>query len=124
MKQEAFHPVLSPSFVAHALGLSLPGVLSTQAFTSVTTDSRKIEAGCLFVALKGEKFDGHEFISAAVQGGARGIICRRDAAAAISSSVKVFAVDDTLLAYRRLASAWRREFPIPTVAVAGSVGKT
>jgi UDP-N-acetylmuramoyl-tripeptide--D-alanyl-D-alanine ligase len=124
MKQEAFRPVLSPSFVAHALGLTLPGVLSTQAFSSVASDSRKIQPGCLFVALRGEKFDGHDFILQAIEGGARGVICRRDFARPAGSAAKFFPVEDTLAAYRRLAGAWRREYPIPVVAVAGSVGKT
>jgi UDP-N-acetylmuramoyl-tripeptide--D-alanyl-D-alanine ligase len=122
-------PRLTPRFVSEALGVPiLPDLsrVSGEPFSSIVTDSRKIQTGCLFVALKGDKFDGHDFIPQAVTGGARGILCRRGATTVpqAQKGLHVFAVDDTLEAYRELAFAWRREFSIPLVAVAGSVGKT
>ena len=111
---------LTPEFVSQAL--RLPPGAQREPFSAVVTDSRKIQKGCLFVALKGEKFDGHDFIEAAVSQGATGILCRKNYPA-IASDALFFNVEDTLVAYRKLAAAWRREFQIPRIAVAGSVGK-
>jgi UDP-N-acetylmuramoyl-tripeptide--D-alanyl-D-alanine ligase len=119
---------LTPEFVYEKLGFSalarrtLSGGIAP--FTNVTTDSRKVEAGCLFVAISGDNFDGHEFIPQAIQKGARGILCRKGTDITPQKDLSIFAVDDVLVAYRRLASAWRREFSIPVIAVAGAVGKT
>lgn len=118
---------MTPEFVARALSLprSLPATEPTEPFTLVTTDSRKVERGCLFVALAGEKFDGHDFIGDAIIKGARGILCRSDfALPAVPQTTAVFRVADTLAAYRALGAAWRRQFELPLVAIAGSVGKT
>jgi len=93
------------------------------SFSGISTDSRTIGAGELFVALKGERFDGHDFAQAAVQGGARGVLvehpCDR-----IPPSVPVIAVPDTLVALGQIAAWHRKRFPIHLVAVTGSVGKT
>ena len=127
------HPRLTPKFVAETLGTYLPGLLAESSeenapllepFTRVTSDSRKVQTGCLFVALQGEKFDGHQFIEAACNLGAAGVICRNDLHASVFKTVKVFAVEDTLVAYRKLAAAWRDQFRMPVIGVAGSVGKT
>jgi UDP-N-acetylmuramoyl-tripeptide--D-alanyl-D-alanine ligase len=119
---------ITPEFVYEKLGFSALAQRahneSMGAFTGVVTDSRKIEPGCLFVAIPGEKFDGHDFIGQAIEKGARGILCRRGTQVTPRKDLSVFAVEDTVAAYRRLAAAWRREFSIPVVAVAGSVGKT
>lgn len=118
----------TPAFVAQALGLSLPEKdPSTQLipWTRITTDSRKIVPGCLFIALLGEKFDGHQFIAAAIQQGARGIVCQKDfLTLSIPSGIFLFPVENTVQAYRAIASAWRQTFSIPVISVAGSVGKT
>jgi UDP-N-acetylmuramoyl-tripeptide--D-alanyl-D-alanine ligase len=122
----SFYPSFTPKFVSGALNQAPGGgrPLVPQPFTSITTDSRKIQPGSLFIALKGENFDGHDFVEKAVQTGATGVLCRRGFPAPIQSNVTVFQVEDTLTAYRQLAARWRREFAIPIVAVAGSVGKT
>ncbi len=131
-------PQLTPKFVAQTLGTYLHGLYDDSSssnseesaelltpFTFVTSDSRKVKPGCLFVALKGEKFDGHDYMETAVQGGATGVMCRSDRHASVFKSVKVFAVEDTLTAYRKLAAAWRDQFhETPVIGVAGSVGKT
>jgi len=124
--QKTFHPRITPSFVVRALHIAVPGVLSRPAvpFTAVITDSRKVQPGCLFVAIKGEKFDGHDFIETAIAQGARGILYRRGHPQPTQKELCLFAVEDTLAAYRRIAQAWRKEYSIPLVAVAGSVGKT
>ncbi len=87
----------------------------------VSTDSRSIRPGDLFVALRGEKFDGGAFAAQALQQGAVGVVL--DAAQAPQIEVAI-RVDDTRLALGRLAAAWRQRFAIPIVAVTGSNGKT
>lgn len=87
----------------------------------VTTDSRSLEEGCLFVALKGERFDGHRFVPNAVEGGAVCCIVQSDSGL---DGMPVMVVEDTLAALRDLAAYYREQFDIPVVAVTGSVGKT
>ena len=90
------------------------------AFGAVSTDSRTLAAGELFVALSGPSFDGHDFVGAAAERGAAGVVVARPLPVAIPQIV----VDDTLRALQRAAEAWRAQFAIPVVAVAGSNGKT
>ncbi len=98
-------------------------------FSSIETDSRKITRSALFVALAGDKFDGHDFILATLKAGASGVICRADwsglkEAQAGFPNAKFICVKDPLTEYREIAKAWRKNFKFPVVAVAGSVGKT
>ncbi len=121
-------PLLNPEFVHEGLGFPPLGGRAVHdphvPFTSVTTDSRAATAGCLFVAVKGEKFDGHDFIPAVLEKGARGIICKRGTQIPAQKNLHIYAVEDTVQAYRKLGAAWRREFSIPVAVIAGSVGKT
>ncbi|MHB1092874.1 UDP-N-acetylmuramoyl-tripeptide--D-alanyl-D-alanine ligase [Thiobacillus sp.] len=87
----------------------------------VSTDSRTIQPGDLFIALRGEKFDGGRFAAQALQQGAVGVVLDHTQAPDVSAAIRV---DDTRLALGRLAAAWRRRFKIPVVAVTGSNGKT
>lgn len=89
-------------------------------FSSVSTDSRTIAKGALFVALKGPSFDGHEFVSGTVTRGAVGALVEREVDAAIPQVV----VPDALAALSSFARAWRRERDIPVVGITGSNGKT
>ena len=91
--------------------------------TAVSTDSRKIEPGCLFLPWVGEKFDGHDFIDMALEKGAAGCLCAK-LPQDIRSDKFYIKVDDTRLALRALASAYRDRFQIPFVQISGSVGKT
>lgn len=94
-------------------------------YSVITSDSRKATAGTLFIALPGEKFDGHDFIHSAVASGAEAIIgARGKIPTDLPANIEVFAVADTLEAYRVLASQWRKRLSIPFILVAGSVGKT
>jgi len=93
------------------------------AVSAVSTDSRKIQPGCLFLPWVGEKFDGHDFIEGALASGAAGCICAR-LPAALRPDKFYIEVPDTRLALRALASACRDKFPIPFVQITGSVGKT
>ena len=90
------------------------------AFLGVSTDTRKLEAGQLFVALRGPRFDGHKFLNEAADRGA--------AAALVSTAsdvaIRQVRVPDTLRALGELAADWRRRFDIPVIGVTGSFGKT
>jgi len=85
---------------------------------ALCTDSRQLQPGSVFVALRGERFDGHDFIPQALSKGAVAVISQRP------TSGPHFQVSDTLTAYQRLARAWREQFSIPVVAITGSAGKT
>jgi len=87
----------------------------------VSTDSRSIQPGDLFIALRGEKFDGGAFATHAMQEGALGAVLYVAQAPDIDAAIRV---DDTRLALGRLAAAWRKRFSIPVVAITGSNGKT
>jgi len=89
---------------------------------SVSTDTRTINDGALFVALHGENSDGHQYIKAAIEKGA--LCCIVDREDGIPSDVPVIIVENTGQALLDLAGEYRREFNIPVVAVTGSVGKT
>jgi len=91
-----------------------------RAFGPVTTDSRALTAGALFVAIAGDKFDGNDFVADAHKKGAAGALVSR----ATESPLPQVQVGDTRRAFGELARAWRESFDIPVVAVTGSSGKT
>nr|RNJ69764.1 MAG: UDP-N-acetylmuramoyl-tripeptide--D-alanyl-D-alanine ligase [Leptolyngbya sp. IPPAS B-1204] len=101
------------------------------AVTQISTDSRSIVPGAAFVALRGERFDGHEFIQTAQQQGAIAAIVDRyfmeqhsAAEYLTANNFSLLPVEDTLAAYQKLGHWWRMQFSIPVIAVTGSVGKT
>jgi len=98
------------------------GVLSgsNAAFGAVISDSRALEPGALFVALRGERFDGHQFVPEAQQKGAAGTLVERQVAASLPQVV----VPDALAGLTAFAAAWRRAFDGTVVAITGSNGKT
>jgi UDP-N-acetylmuramoyl-tripeptide--D-alanyl-D-alanine ligase len=89
-------------------------------FAAVSTDSRSLTAGSLFVGLRGPNFDGADFVAAAAARGAIGALVERRTPEALPQIV----VPDALRALQSLGQAWRAEFSVPLVAVAGSNGKT
>jgi UDP-N-acetylmuramoyl-tripeptide--D-alanyl-D-alanine ligase len=89
-------------------------------FTRVATDTRALAPGDLFVALKGERFDGHEFLEQARAAGAAGALVSE----AQPSRLPQVIVKDTLAGLQEYAISWRGDFHIPVVAVTGSNGKT
>lgn len=93
----------------------------TEPISGVSTDSRTVQEGNVFVALRGERFDGHEYVEDAIAKGARAVIVDREVEAGRAG---VFRVDDTLSALGALASFHRRRFSVPVIAITGSVGKT
>jgi UDP-N-acetylmuramoyl-tripeptide--D-alanyl-D-alanine ligase len=104
--------------VARAVGGRLVG--ADVPFGGVGTDTRHLEAGALFVALRGERFDGHDFLEAARERGAAAALVSADA----PPSLPQIRVADTRRALGRMAHAWRANFALPVVAVTGSSGKT
>lgn len=92
-----------------------------QLVNGLQTDSRILKRGEVFVALRGEKFDGHEFIATAIAKGAPAAIVDF---AYENPGLPVLQVKDTLQAYQQIARWWRDRFSIPVIGVTGSVGKT
>src|SRR5262249_57780777 len=94
-------------------------------FEGVFTDTRKPVPQGLFVALKGENFDGADFLPQAVQGGANGVLVTPQAASIAPRGVAVLTAADTGRALGGLAAAWRHRFPdLRVVCITGSTGKT
>ncbi len=87
-------------------------------------DSRTIQAGELFFAVKGERLDGHDFVDAALERGAAGAVIRADQAGRFKQKMRLLAVADPLEALQRLGRAVRRLWNKPLIAVTGSAGKT
>ncbi|MCL4472226.1 MAG: UDP-N-acetylmuramoyl-tripeptide--D-alanyl-D-alanine ligase [Gammaproteobacteria bacterium] len=112
--------MLRLSEAAAALNAERSG--ADRVFSGVTTDSRAVKAGDLFVALKGERFDGHDFVGRVKdQGAAAALVERRDPS---WGDFPLLTVADTRLALGALSGFWRRRFDIPVVGLTGSCGKT
>jgi len=111
------------------LGLAQPvgaSAAAALAITRVQTDSRTIELGDLFVALRGERFDGNDFLSEAKAKGAVAAVCQGDNAAAqlAQAGLPGLVVTDAKLALAQLATHYRAQFVLPLIGVTGSNGKT
>ncbi len=126
MKRESFDmadnasaTMMSLSEAATALHGTLLG--DDVRFSGVTIDSRKVSAGNLFIAIDGEKFDGHDFIAQAVQAGAAAALVHRPMA---DAKIPLLVVKDTHVALGQLAAYWRSKFKLPLIALTGSNGKT
>jgi UDP-N-acetylmuramoyl-tripeptide--D-alanyl-D-alanine ligase len=88
----------------------------------LTTDSRNIQPGQVFLALRGEKFDGHDFVTQAIAQGAVAAIV--DDQFEAEPNLPLIQVANTLKAYQAIGHWWRQQFAIPVIAITGSVGKT
>jgi UDP-N-acetylmuramoyl-tripeptide--D-alanyl-D-alanine ligase len=108
--------------VRRALGLEGAGEAPGRVFTGISTDTRTLERGNLFVALRGPRFDGHDLLGEAVVKGARGAVVSR--AALAQDLLPLYPVEDTLVALGHLARYRRRALSGIVVAVTGSSGKT
>lgn len=95
----------------------------SSALAGITTDTRKIAKGDLFLALKGERFDGHDYLRDAIRDGAAAVVVSQ-APELSSLGVPVYEVKDTLVALGALARFWRKAWGKTVVGVAGSNGKT
>lgn len=112
--------------LAEILTVPLPAVpesVLTALGKGIATDTRTLEGGEVFLALRGDNFDGHQFVAKARDLGAIAAIVDRDWQEELPH-FPLLRVDDTLKAYQSIAAWWRAQFSIPIVAVTGSVGKT
>ena len=117
----SFHVLLSQLAEIIAAGsVNLSDDLLAADVAGITTDTRTLKAGEVFVALRGEKFDGHEFVETALRKGAIAVITDYKMPGAIPQ----LHVKDTLTAYQAIARWWRLQFKIPVIGITGSCGKT
>jgi UDP-N-acetylmuramoyl-tripeptide--D-alanyl-D-alanine ligase len=114
--------VLTAAMVARVTGGRLLSGAPGQVFSDVSIDSRSLPGGALFVALRGDRFDGHAFVAAACARGAAGLLVSTPPEA--NGGVAVIAVTDTLAALQQLARHVRRESGSTVIAITGSAGKT
>ena len=102
--------------------------VDTIEVTGVSIDSRTIERGELFVAIRGKRFDGHDFVERAVEKGAKAVLIQQDRDKErtwnLPEGVRTIVVEDTVTSLGELASRHRRRFDIPLIAITGSNGKT
>lgn len=102
---------------------SMPGsqLTADASFGSVSTDSRTAQAGALFVALRGETFDAHDFLDQVAARGVAAVVVER---LPEGWTLPAIVVPDTLAALGQIANSWRRQYEIPLIGVTGSNGKT
>ena len=120
-------PLIAAGEILRATGGELLGGGNGWSCRGLSTDTRTMAAGNLFVALAGENFDGHDCLAAAAKKGASGLLIgmdRRDRLDKIDSTLPVIGVPDTLRALGDMAHAWRKRYSLPVVAITGSAGKT
>jgi UDP-N-acetylmuramoyl-tripeptide--D-alanyl-D-alanine ligase len=106
------------SAVARRIGGRLLG--ADAGFARVVTDTRQLQRGDLFVALQGERFDGHDYVLRAASLGAAGSLVSR----AVDGALAQVVTADTLQGLQDYAASWRRDFDLPVIGVTGSSGKT
>lgn len=120
-------PVLSAVEILEATGGTALRGGTGWSCRGISTDTRTLRAGNLFIALPGENFDGHDCLAAASAKGAAGLLIRADRFEKLADGTKgvpVIGVPDTLRGLGAIAHAWRMRFAIPIVAITGSSGKT
>jgi UDP-N-acetylmuramoyl-tripeptide--D-alanyl-D-alanine ligase len=122
-----------PTFLPNEVHAAISGQILLQgpqpAFTGVSTDTRAIQPGDLFFAIRGERFNGHDHLEIARERGAAGAVVCEDVPGvrprhSVPGPWHLFEVTDTLYAYGQLAHAYRRRFRIPIIGITGSAGKT
>ncbi|PSB20582.1 UDP-N-acetylmuramoyl-tripeptide--D-alanyl-D-alanine ligase [Phormidesmis priestleyi ULC007] len=118
----SFHATLTQLIdVLGATAENLTEQALTQTAIGITIDSRSLKPGEIFLGLRGEKFDGHDFVSQALKQGAIAAIVDVQFQ---TSNLPILRVKDALEAYQAIAHWWRNQFKIPVIAITGSVGKT
>ncbi|PYK86753.1 MAG: UDP-N-acetylmuramoyl-tripeptide--D-alanyl-D-alanine ligase [Verrucomicrobia bacterium] len=110
--------------IAEFASASVSGGNGNVSIDKISTDSRTLKHGELFVALRGENFDGHKFVEAAVKTGAVGAIVDLGWKGKVPDNFTVIRVEDTLQAYQTVAANYRKSLPLRVLAITGSNGKT
>lgn len=115
---------LTPLNIAKSCGGSYhgPKEIEQTEVTAVTTDSRKVEKGCLYIPFKGARADGHDFIPQVMQDGA--LVALTEHAEGLPKDIPYILVDSTAEAIQKIAGFYRRQLGLPVVGITGSVGKT
>ena len=127
MKEGLTFPIFHGIDILHATGGTIISGKRGGIFNGVATDSRQTVKGNLFIPLKGEKFDGHDFIAGAVRAGAAGFLIQKGSEDKIPRQFEdttVIGVGDTLKALGDIAHFWRKKCKATIVAITGSTGKT
>ncbi|MEM9538455.1 MAG: UDP-N-acetylmuramoyl-tripeptide--D-alanyl-D-alanine ligase [Cyanobacteria bacterium P01_E01_bin.42] len=116
----------SISHLPEILGIAAPvaPISPSSTIAGINTDTRTLQPGEVFLALQGETFDGHRFLEAAVEKGAKALIISRPPDRPLPDAIPQFLVKDTLRAYQKIGNWWRDRFDIPIIGITGSVGKT
>src|SRR5215831_15538370 len=115
---------LALSQIAQFAGASLSSGDGSVVINKVSTDSRTIKRAELFVALRGENFDGHDFVESAAKSGAAGALVNRNWKGNVPENFALIRATDTLQAYQQLAANYRRSLTLKVLAITGSNGKT
>ena len=115
---------LTLSQIAQLAGAWLSSGEGTVVINKVSTDSRTIKPGELFVALRGENFEGHDFVEAAAKAAATGALVDLNWAGSVPNNFVLLRATDTLQAYQPLAANYRRSLALKVLAITGSNGKT
>ncbi len=115
---------LRVSQIAQFAGASLSSGDGTVAINKVSTDSRTIKPGELFVALRGENFEGHDFVESSAKAGATGALIDLNWTGSVPKNFVLLRATDTLQAYQMLAANYRRSLALKVLAITGSNGKT
>jgi UDP-N-acetylmuramoyl-tripeptide--D-alanyl-D-alanine ligase len=110
--------------IAELSGAKLEAGDGNVSVSKVSTDSRTVKRGELFVALRGDNFDGHEFVSATAKAGAAGAIVDLAWRGKVPKDFALLRAKDTLVAYQNLAANYRKSLPLKVLAITGSNGKT
>lgn len=114
----------SLQYITEACGGVLRKGTPTDRVSRICTDSRRVQAGDLFFALAGDRFDGHAFLEDVVHQGAAGVVAEASKLPALLANCAVITVEATRPALGRLAARYRQDFALPVIAVGGSNGKT
>ena len=114
----------SLKFVAAAVGGKLRCGTAETTFARVGIDSRAVQPGDLFLAIKGDKFDGHDFVAEVAAKGVAAVVVAKNRLPQVLPDCAVVVVEDTRAALGKLAAAHRAQFSLPVIAVGGSNGKT
>src|SRR3954470_9342148 len=116
-------PLPLSTIAAYAKGTIAAG--DTNAVISrISTDSRTLQPGDLFVPIRGDNFDGHQFITQAAERGASGALVDEKWDGSAPENFALIRVADTLIGYQQIAAGYRRSLPLRVIAITGSNGKT